>query len=211
MKNSKIKKFKSGKGIKRVTKTPGFVLKFKGKIDSKKAESAAMAFCEKLFNRCQALENKEIICAEEILYSPRKQASQILAGMSGNQAYLKTIPGTIPEASATHIRANKRNSAARSSVSAELKNQLKSICEIHETITTINSTLEQRIDKTRNLCVEKLNMYIAGLRSGNHKDFTYVPEFSDKALKDYIEKHSIGDSAIRAKAEQVYNVEEDEV
>ena len=211
MKSSKVEQFKMGKGIKRVTHMPGFFLRIKGKIDSKKPESAAVSFCEKLFNRCQAIENKETIAAEEILHSVRKQASQILASMNGNQMFLKSIPEAQEELSPIEIRANIRNREAKNNTSLELNNQLKAICEINEVIVNINSTLEQRVEKTRNHCLEKINIYIIGLRSGGHKDFTFVPSFEGKAMTAYNEKHKACDTAINTMAQNVYSrVEEDE-
>lgn len=210
MKAKKIYKFKEGKRIKKVTHVPNFVLRFKGKHDSKKPETAANSYCDKLCSRCAALENHECVMAEEILHPSRLEASQILASVNNSKIFLKHMPHARVETSALDIRANSRNRATKSNTEAEVKVKINRLCELNEIIINTNATLEQRIEKTRNICREKINAYMIGLRAGGIPEYDYEINFSNAAMESYSDKHAFGDKAIREQVERLYTAYEEE-
>lgn len=197
MKKSKIQKFKDGKGVKKVTAIPNMFLRFKGKKDAKKPASSADAYCQKLLCCCYSYENRETIFAEEILHDYRREAALILADICNNKKKLSSKPERRNGDSPIDIRANARYAADYIAARKEVQSSVNRLCEINEIMISINATLEQRIDKTRNLCIKAINTYMLGLRTGGLADYSFKAEFSGKAIETYYYKHKIGDEAIQ--------------
>lgn len=197
---SKIHRFKTGKGIKGVTCLPNFILKFRGKIDSKKGSTVADAYIASRYAKCIANESGEATTAERILFKDRQKASVKLKELSENRKYLDNAPAMIDADDIDSIRKNRRNHSRINSAGDSVSAAIKELNEIYEKIISIDEFLEQRIIKTRKKALVKINSYISGLRAGKLKDYKTEPEFSDEASQSYHLKHSDGDEAIKQAA-----------
>lgn len=202
--NEKIlKKFRKGKGIHKVIKTPMFILKIKGKRDAKKGVNIAETYINKAKAKCRALENREVLTAEEILYDSRREAAVLMSSMCQDKDILGNIPNARAEASPLDVRANRRNAAQRANTISIIKGNFEKLVQIHELIIDVNACLEQRILKTRHLCTERLNAYILGVREV-HIEFSNNIEYDNSASDMYESKHKICDEAIKKTVELVY-------
>lgn len=202
--NEKIlKKFRKGKGIHKALKTPMFVLKIKGKRDAKKGVNIAETYINKVKAKCRALENREVLTAEEILYDSRRDAAVLMSSMCQDKNILGNIPTARTEASPLDVRANRRNAAQRANTISIIKGNFEKLVQINELIIDVNACLEQRILKTRHLCTERLNAYILGVREV-HLEFDNNIEYDDSASTVYEAKHKACDEAIKNTVSMVY-------
>lgn len=117
----KINKFRNGKGLKPVTRMPDFLLKFKGRLDSKRGSTIPDAYIDRLKRKCEAIENKEAITAEEILSSDRKSAAIAIYNISEKRKFLDNKPGMKENTSAKAIRENRRRASQISSAEASIE------------------------------------------------------------------------------------------
>ena len=202
--NEKIlKNFRKGKGIHRAIKTPMFILKIKGKRDGKKGSNIAETYINKVKAKCCALENREVLTAEEILCASRREAAVLMSSMCQDKDILGTIPSAKIENTPLDIRANRRNAAQRASTVSIIKGNFEKLVQINELIIDVNACLEQRILKTRHLCTERLNAYILGVRE-IHPDFENNIEYDNSASDMYEAKHEACDEAIKNTVSMVY-------
>ena len=202
--NEKIlKKFRKGKGIHKALKTPMFVLKIKGKRDAKKGVNIAETYINKVKAKCRALENREVLTAEEILYDSRREAAVLMSSMCQDKDILGNIPNAKTEASPLDVRANRRNAAQRANTISIIKGNFEKLVQINELIIDVNACLEQRILKTRHLCTERLNAYILGVREV-HLEFNNSIEYDNSASNVYEAKHKACDEAIKNTVAMVY-------
>lgn len=202
--NEKIlKKFRKGKGIHKALKTPMFILKIKGKRDAKKGVNIAETYINKGKAKCRALENREVLTAEEILYDSRREAAVLMSSMCQDKYILGNIPNARAEASPLDVRANRRNAAQRANTISIIKGNFEKLVQINELIIDINACLEQRILKTRHLCTERLNAYILGVREV-HLEFDNNNEYDDSASTVYEAKHKACEEAIKNMVAMVY-------
>lgn len=202
--NEKIlKKFRKGKGIHKAVKTPMFVLKIKGKQDAKKGVNIAETYINKVKAKCQALENREVLIAEELLYDSRREAAVLMSSMCQDKDILGNIPNARVEASPLDVRANCRNAAQRANTVSIIKGNFEKLVQINELIIDVNACLEQRILKTRHLCTERLNAYSLGVREV-HLEFDNNIEYDNSASAVYEAKHKACDEAIKNTVAMVY-------
>lgn len=196
MKNKKTSRYRIGGNVRKVTRLPGFVIRFKGKLDSRKGKTVPDAFTDKLVERCGANENIEALYAEDILNSTRTEGSQLLTKLKRDKESLEDVPDALPENSPYDIRQNRRTNSKRESIVSSINNSITKLSEIEETIININSVLDERITKTRRKALAVINMYISGVRSGKLPDYNPIVEFSDDAKEIYDRKHKTGDERI---------------
>ena len=195
MKNTK--QFKEGKKIKAVIKLPNFLLKIKGRLDSRKGKTVADAFIGKLKDKCAAIENKESITAEEMLFNDRKNGAVKLSVMSEVSSKLSQNARDSSLSGVAAIRENRRNESKQRNNESMLSSCIEQLNIINENIINIDTILDERITKTRKKASEKINVYISGLRAGRLKDYEGNFEFNDDARTIYHKKHESGDALIR--------------
>lgn len=183
----KIHSINVRKGKYRTTYLPGFILRIKGKLDSRKGERAVIAFKERLIYREGVFENYEYLLAESILKDERNEAAKALFSLD----YLEPV-----ENDGSKV-ASKKNMAIGS-----VKTQAKEkIVTTHEFINHIHSLFEERTQRIRNYTSTKLEQYFAGVTlDGFDKTYTY----SDEAKTRYLKHHERGDEAIKTFAEKTY-------
>lgn len=184
--------FNVKRGRYKSTHLPGFVLRIKAKLDSKKGVGAVTAFKERLIHRVYVLENKEYIQAEQILKEQRKEAAKALFVL-GNMG---SIEG---DSSKVAMQRNMTIGSARTQATTV-------VIEAHEAICNIHSVFEERSQKIRNYNSAKLRQYFSGVTI--EADLSY--EYNDEAKERYIKHHKACDNAIAHYAENVYSKETDE-
>lgn len=194
----KINKFRKGKGLKPVTRMPDCLLKFKGKRDSKRGSTVADAYIDKLKRKCEATENFEAITAEGILSDDRKRSSAAIYNISENQKFLDNKPRMKENTSAKAIRENRRTADQISSAKSSIESGYTTLFNVYQNIVNIDTVLDERITKSRKKALEKVNIYISGVRSGKLRDYNADFEFLNDAYEIYKQKHSEDDERIRA-------------
>lgn len=202
MKNS-ISSFRNGKGIRKVSRTPAFILKLMGRFHAKRDIAVAEAFLKKYRDKCVTLENQEVLAAEQLLFDARTEAASILTALKFHNSALKGIPAPKEEKEAADIRINGRNNGKRSTLSSAISSSYDRLIKLNEMITDIDTCLEERILKTRHLCSEKTDAYILGVRYVD-EDFSYDEEYSDIAIERYNSKHDATDTAIANALSSIY-------
>lgn len=199
----KVDKFKAGKGFKPVTRMPNCLLKFKGKLDSKRGSTVANAYIEKLKRKCETIENIEAITAECILSEDRKRSSVALYSISEKQKFLDNKPGMKDNTSAKAIRENRRTAGQIRSAQALIESGYATLFSAYQNIINIDTVLDERITKNRKKALEKINVYISGVRSGKLKDYQADFKFLNDAYEIYKQKHYEDDERIRKIIESV--------
>lgn len=199
-----VTKFRNGKGLKPVTKMPNCLLKLKGKLDSKRGSTVPNAYIDRLKRKCEAIENKEAIIAENILSNDRKSASIAIYNISEKRKFLDNKPEIKENTSAKAIRENRRRASQISSAEASIESGYATLCNVHQNIINIDTVLDERITKIRKKASEKINVYISGVRSGKLKDYNADFEFLDDAYEIYQQKHSEDDERIRKIVDSVH-------
>lgn len=193
-----VDKFRNGKGLKPVTRMPNWLLKFKGKLDSKRGSTVADAYIDKLKRKCEAIENVEAITAEGILSDDRKRSSIAIYNIFEKQRFLDNKPEIKENTSAKTIRENRRTAGQISSAKSSIESGYTTLFNVYQSIVNIDTVLDERITKNRKKALEKVNVYISGVRSGKLKDYNADFEFLNDAYEIYKQKHSEDDERIRA-------------
>lgn len=193
-----VDKFRNGKGLKPVTRMPNWLLKFKGKLDSKRGSTVADAYIDKLKRKCEAIENVEAITAEGILSDDRKRSSIEIYNIFEKQRFLDNKPEIKENTSAKTIRENRRTAGQISSAKSSIESGYTTLFNVYQNIVNIDTVLDERITKNRKKALEKVNVYISGVRSGKLKDYNADFEFLNDAYEIYKQKHSEDDERIRA-------------
>ena len=193
-----VDKFRNGKGLKPVTRMPNWLLKFKGKLDSKRGSTVADAYIDKLKRKCEAIENVEAITAEGILSDDRKRSSIAIYNIFEKQRFLDNKPEIKENTSAKTIRENRRTAGQISSAKSSIESGYTTLFNVYHNIVNIDTVLDERITKNRKKALEKVNVYISGVRSGKLKDYNADFEFLNDAYEIYKQKHSEDDERIRA-------------
>lgn len=194
---TKTNKFKAGKGLKPVTRMPNCLLKIKGKLDSKRGSTVADAYIEKLKRKCESIENVEAITAESILSDDRKHSAVAIYNISANQKFLDNKPKMKENTSAKAIRENRRTTSSISSAESLIESGYTTLFNVYQDIVNIDTILDERITKNRKKALEKVNVYISGVRSGKLKDYNADFEFLNDAYEIYKKKHFEDDEKIR--------------
>lgn len=193
-----VDKFRNGKGLKPVTKMPNCFLKFKGKLDSKRGSTVADAYIDRLKRKCETIENVEAITAEGILSDDRKRSSAAIYNISEKQKFLDNKPVMKENTSAKAIRENRRTAGQISSAKSSIEAGYTTLFNVYQNIVNIDTVLDERITKNRKKALEKVNVYISGVRSGKLKDYNADFEFLNDAYEIYKQKHLEDDERIRA-------------
>lgn len=192
-----VTKFRNSKGLKPVTRMPDFLLKRKGKIDSKRGTTVPDAYIDRLIRTCEAIENKEAITAEGILSNDRKASAVAIYNISEKRKFLDNKPEMKENTSAKAIRENRRRTSQINSAESTIESGYTTLFNVYQNIINIDTVLDERITKIRKKASAKINVYISGVRSGKLKDYNADFEFLDDAYEIYIQKHSEGDEKIR--------------
>lgn len=200
-----IASFRNGKGIRKVTAMPSFILKYLGKLHANQDIAIAEAFIQKYHEKCIALENREVLTAEQLLFDARNEGNSILLTIKGSIEKLSEKPLAVSGNKPEDIRAKSRDNGTRSVASATLNSSLDKLIKLNEFITDIDTCLEQRILKTRAICSEKLTAYLMGVRSVD-KYFDLEQKYDNVALDSYNKKHDHTDRAIAKAVEAVHSV-----
>jgi len=198
-----LRNFRKGKGLRKVIKTPSFILKWKGKQDAKKGDTIAETYINKVKAKCRALESREVLKAEEILFPSRKEGAALMASMRSGKNSLDTLPDKRSGNAASDMLANRMAASHRTSTLGLVKENLEKLVQINELIVNVNTCLEQRIFKMRHLCSERLEAYMIGVREvcpGFGEDITY----DDTANEVYQVKHLECDTAIKNAVSGIY-------
>lgn len=187
----------SSEKIKRITMLPGFLIKLKGKLDSRKGEQIPNAYVQKMLSCCAGNENAEVIYTESMLINDRKNASAAITNIASKKRLLASVPKEISEDSPYTIRENNRNRKAIEEMLAEIHQHYEDLSVIHEHITDIHTVLDERVERTRNIGMCSINKYIEGVRSGKLPEYDPEITFFDNAVFVYLRRHEEGDKKIR--------------
>lgn len=184
---------------KKACRMPAWILKLKGRIDSRKGKGVCDEFLLKLAKKEATLEANATICAENALNSTRKAGASAIVKLSDKKMYIKNAPITEKSTSPQSIRANRASNAQLSSNKGAAKIAMEELSQINETIIYIDTILEERIEKIRNHTSEKCHAYISGVRAGKMPDYeSPIREYANNALEIYHNKHNELDEKIHA-------------
>lgn len=192
----KVDKFKKGKGLKPVTRMPDCLLKFKGKRDSKRGSIVVDTCIAKQMAKCAAIENSEVITAEDILFKDRENAAVSLIAISERLKYLNNPPLQKEENNVFSIRENRHNTMQINSDKQFVASSFERLSAINANIINIETVLDERIAKIRQKTSTKINAYVLGVRCVL-KDYEAKTVFSDEARNIYRSKHHDGDEQIK--------------
>ena len=185
----KAKRYIKGKNMKKVSILPNFYFALKGSRDAKHAPSTAYSNIVKLVHCTDGLVSKEILKIEDILYPIRKEAAMLITSIVVTSKTLKEMPNEVNDSSAVAIRSNKKLKNSKRSYIAIITNNHSKLAEINELIVVLSSALEQRIERTKKMSLEKISCYECGLRSGGMSDYRYEVTFSTEAYEKYTAEH----------------------
>ena len=181
---------------------PGFVLKLKGKLDAATGRCVAEKYVAVIQGKLSTLEAREALLAQRRLLKLRTNGAVAISSISANQKTLDAVPQPRAENSKSDIQANRDNEQRRARAITAIRDNYRTIVEINEQMTDVDSCLEQRLFKTRQLAVKKLSEYVSGVRS-TFPDFDYGLKVTDVAKRMYSESHMHTDAAIRMAAERI--------
>lgn len=188
--------YTKGKGIKAVSRLPNLIMKQKGNFDAKKGSSVADAYVSKLLHSADALINKETLKAEKLLFPFREEAATIISSLCITTEALKAAPVSINGNSAQDVRANKKASTVRKEYVAALRSDNSRLASINEIIISVTTAQEQRIEKTKKLCMGKIAVYEAGIREGGLSDYKATIKFDNLPVQKYIANHETLDKRV---------------
>ena len=177
-----------------VTRTPDFVLKLKGRFDGK-TEGVAETFIEKLLKRESAIETDEVITAEDYLKDIRKKAHISIKAIEKARNELSLLPKPNNSTDMTEIRETRKAEAKRASYQGTISENLFFLTEYAEDLITVETILAERIQKSRNLTLSKIQAYLIGVLKAD-SEFEHEISFSDNAYEIYKTKHFALDKAI---------------
>lgn len=197
-------KFKSGEKICAVTKMPNFLLKIKGKLDSRKGSSVPDAYIDKLKRKCESIENIEVITAENILVGDRKNAAVAVCNIAESQKALENKPAKTEGNSPKAIRENRRRANQISSTESSIKSGHSALINAFQNIVSTETVLKERITNTRKKTSEKINVYVSGVRSWKLKEYSPDFDFLDDAFETYKNSHFEEDKIIRETIESMH-------
>ena len=176
------------KNVKPVTHLPGWLLRWKGKLDSRHGSGACEKYITRLYKKMIALETNEVISTENALFPSRKKASSILAQLQECQKTLAQAE-TTENHSIEAIRKARKLAKERNAAEQAQKSSVEKLAIIHEAIINANTILDERIQKIRSMTSEKIHSYMTGVRCGKLKDFDYAAAEDDSAKMIYQNSH----------------------
>ncbi|MEY8428026.1 hypothetical protein AALA00_09990 [Lachnospiraceae bacterium 46-15] len=181
----------NSKRTKSVTRLPGWILRIKGKLDSKKGKGVCDEYIHHLSKRLVVMESAEVIRAENGLFEDRKKAAAVLAGFSEQKELLDREPdGRQKGSDVEAIRANRKDAERKEAARSGLRDGIENLTVINEQIINTDTVLDERINKMRSKAAEKIHAYVVGIRCGELREYTCdlsAPE--DSAREIYIAKH----------------------
>ena len=145
---------KNPKKVGKVIRTPGFILRIQGKMDSKKGKGVCDEYIQSVVRKLASMEGDEVIQAENALHDVRKEAAVILAEFSEKKEALSEIPENTGGKTVEEIRDNRRKSTRRKDAANRLKEAMNKLTTINEQIINTNTVLDERINKLRNNAAE---------------------------------------------------------
>lgn len=77
--------------VKSVTWIPGFVLKLKGRLDSRRGEGVCNEYICQLYKKLAAMEVNEVVAVENLLFDARKLAAVILTRFAEQERFLSGV------------------------------------------------------------------------------------------------------------------------
>lgn len=188
----------ASKRTKSVTRMPGWILKIKGKFDSRKGKGVCDTYIFRLNKKLTVLESREAILAEKWLFESRRKAALVLTGFAEQKKISEKISDGLETGSVEDIRANRKNTEKRNFAKAGLKNSMENLTIINEQIISVNMILDERINKMRNKAEEKIHAYISGVRSGKLENYEHNAENRDDTAREiYKANHEDLDNRIR--------------
>lgn len=186
------------KRVKPVTRMPGWILRIKGRRDSRKGKGVCDEYICRQRRRLGVAESREVIRAENRLFSPRKEAAVLLARLSELTKAQADIISYNRDSRAETIRVNRRNAQRRAAASEEIREIVKKLTMINEMLINTDLILDEKINKMRSGLEEKLHAYAAGVRAGKLPDYEYVKGAEDDSAREiYRNRHDGLDGKIR--------------
>lgn len=185
----KNKQFSINGGRYKTTRLPGFLLRWKGRLDSRRGEGAVRAHVERMLHRVDVLESQEYLLAEQALKQDRKAAAQALYVLGSMTA----AEGGDSKVELQQIRSILN---ARAQATA-------TVIDANETINNVHSIFAQRCLRIRSYNDTKLQQYFGGVTIGYDRDYTY----SDDAKTRYMKHHAACDGAIAKFAAEAYEAQ----
>lgn len=171
----------------RTTLLPAYVLYIKGKLDSKKGETAVEAYVHKLVHKARTNEASLFKSAEYFLEPTRKEASSALFTLSECDENLNKGNSKV-------LQHEKRSAAAKKSSATD------SVIKSNEVIIHVHSVTEEQSVRIRSYNDRKIAEYFKGVNPEHKINYTYSDEAKDK----YYTIHNALDKAIRNFAESAY-------
>lgn len=77
--------------VKSVTCAPGFILKLKGRLDSRRGEGVCNEYISQLYKKLAAMEVNEVVAVENLLFDARKRAAVILTRFAEQERFLSGV------------------------------------------------------------------------------------------------------------------------
>lgn len=186
------------KRVKPVTRTPGWILRIKGRRDSRRGKGVCDEYICRQRRRLGVAESREVIRAENRLFSARKEAAVLLARLSELTKAQADIISYNRDNRAETIRMNRRNAQRRAEASEEIREIVKKLTMINEMLINTDLILDEKINKLRSGLEEKLHAYAAGVRAGKLPDYEYEKADGDDSAREiYRNRHDGLDGKIR--------------
>ena len=174
----------------KTTVLPGFILRIKGRIDSRKGANAVETFIRRMIHKVYVLENQEYMFADKCLKVDRNEAANALSVLG--EKSVETPPDS--KVAQQH---HKNIAAKRSQASARIIDAYEHLCHIH-------ALVEEHCMRIRNYNDAKLQQYFSGVTVDFNKDYAY----SDEAKDRYLDHHKACDTAVREFASCAYSMGE---
>lgn len=184
----------SSKRTKSITWMPGWLLKMKGKKDSKNGVGVCDEYIKKFEKRLASLEAKEVMDAENALFETRKEAAVILMNFTEQKKVLSEKIGESKD-NIVSIRMGRKVNGRKKDAREKLKSGLEKLTMMNEEMINVETILTERIDKMRDKAMEKVHCYVIGAKCGSLKDYEGKMTFSS-AQEIYHKKHQELDKKI---------------
>ena len=184
----------NSKKTKSITWMPGWMLKLKGRKDSKNGAGVCDEYIKKFDRRLALLEVKEVIDAENALVEIRKEAALILMDFAEQKKVLLERVEECKE-NIEYIRMERRTAGRKNTAREKLKTDLEKLTVMNEEMINVETVLTERIDKMRDKAMEKVHCYVIGVRCGRLKDYEGKMTFSEAQVV-YHAKHQELDKKI---------------
>lgn len=170
------------------TLIPSFLLRLKGKVDSKKSATAVQAYVHKLVNKVTTNETILYRDVEFFLSDIRKKASNSLFFITGTS-------------NPTRNEYNKIAQHEKKEYERLKEAAVSNVIETNEIITHVHSIVEQQSIRIRAFNDKKISEYYSVV----NPDYKITYSYSELPKDKYYIMHKSLDAAIRRFAENAYN------